>query len=151
MRNQTIRLINYANSLRPKVTRLLTGHLPQFLRYSAVSLISFSLNFALPVIFVEVFGYNPAIVVPIVFAGMAIVNFTLHRMVVFESNGDVVTQSLQYLGSNLAFRLFDYGFIMVLVYATPLPFPIIIGGVLAIGFVVKFFLFRLIFRQQTNV
>ena len=145
-----MRFIDNGNNLRSRLATSVRNHVPQFLRYSAVSLFSFSLNLALPVLFVEFYGHNPAIVVPIVFAGMAIVNFTLHRMIVFRSNGDVVTQSLLYLGSNLAFRLFDYGFIMVLIYTTPLPFPVIIGGVLAIGFVLKFFLFRLIFGPQTN-
>ena len=141
--------LNSGTNLPPKLAGFLRDHSPQFLRYSAASLLSFSLNFGLPVLFVEVFGFNPAIVVPIVFAGMIVVNFILQRMFVFESNGDMVTQSLQYLGSNLAFRAFDYGAIMALIHTTPLPFPVIIGGVLAIGFVLKFFLYRLIFRQRT--
>ena len=117
-------------------------------RYSVSTLFSATLSFGLPVLLRETFGLESWLAVAIGFATAYVGNLLLLKLFVYRAKGGWAGDTARYIVTNGAFRLTEYASYLALERLAGLDYRIAVLIVLAVSAVIKFFVYRYVFRGE---
>lgn len=123
----------------------------QLMRFAVSTGLSAVLSFGLPIALHEYFGVAEKTGVAIGFAAAYVGNIVLLRVFVFRSQGSWRQQLARFIPANAVFRLLEYGAFLLLFERLGLDYRLAVLIVLGTSTLVKFFAYRLIFRDKAAV
>lgn len=118
----------------------------QAIRFALTTGLSAALSFGLPVALVELFGFDERRAVQIGFACAYIVNIVVVRSFVYRSRNHWARDFLAYVVVNGLFRLLEYAGFVFLQSTLGVPYAAALLVVLIASTIVKFFVYRFVFR-----
>ena len=141
-------MANPRTIIPPRVNRRL---LQQLYRFGVSTGISLTLSFALPVSLHEYFGVAPKPAVAIGFMTAYVMNFTLVRRFVFQSERGWRGDIIRYVLTNGAFRIAEYAAFLIVSGLSKVNYAICLFAILAVSSTLKFLSYRLIFDPRSRV
>jgi putative flippase GtrA len=121
--------------------------LKTFGRYLLATGFSALMSLGLPVLFVDVFGWRAELAVAAAFVIAFLVNFLIHKFLVFRSAGRVLREFLGFAATNGLMRLVDYAGFLLLYRVAGLHYLVALVAVLTVTSLLRFLAFRRIFGR----
>lgn len=120
----------------------------QLVRFGISTGFSAAMSFGLPIVLHGMLGMAVEVAVAIGFATAYAINIVLLRLFVFRSRGSWLRQLAHYIPTNGAFRVIEYLSFLGLFRLLHVDYRISIFVVLATSSSIKFFVYRIIFRDR---